>query len=140
MLLGANQKAKKLVRRGAQIADTAIRRQRTYVQQNSARSPKLHEADITGWIAVARSEPDLRHCWACTRTNLSATQALGETLVEDLSIACFSLCFRLDIHRRCLFSADFRGRSAASQSRLRMAIAGRRERTPNRCAGFVGRL
>jgi hypothetical protein len=48
MLLGANQKAKKLVRRGAQIADAAIRRQRAYVQQNTARSLKLHEADITG--------------------------------------------------------------------------------------------
>jgi hypothetical protein len=54
MLLGANQKAKKLVRRGAQIADAAIGRQRTYVQQNSTRSLKLHEADITGSIAACR--------------------------------------------------------------------------------------
>ena len=54
MLLCASQKAKKLVRCGAQIADASIRRQRTYVQQNSAGSLKLHEADITGWIAVCR--------------------------------------------------------------------------------------
>jgi hypothetical protein len=52
VLFGARQKCNKLVRRGAQIANAAIRRQRAYMQQNSRGSLELHEADLTGWIGV----------------------------------------------------------------------------------------
>jgi hypothetical protein len=52
MLFGARQECNKFVRRGAQVANAAIRWQRAYVQQNTRGSLEFHDADLTGWIGV----------------------------------------------------------------------------------------